>query len=231
MNHYWTKLQEQVLSRAKPIVSAIGDAVDYARQQIAEWGPYLQMEEPSLQRREATSQKTTRSFPLGIGAKMASVTTIDLLALATSLPYAGQISSFSSGIVNLTIQQYADSFSTILGPSPSWQLIAEEEYQAFHEAGVYHQNTNSLFITSNWAGDFTNPINVSILSLDDYSVTSRRYDGLSEMNGGTTYVTPGTHEKPQILLCDQGDLVAASGLTTVDPVTNTTSVRTNSKSA
>ena len=155
---------------------------------------------------------------------MASVTTIDLLALATSLPYAAEISTFSTGIENVTFQSYENSFASILGPNASWRMIANESYEAFHEAGVYHLATNSLYIASNWANDFANPINISILNLDDYSVRSQRYAGLASPNGGTAYVTPGTDEKPQLLFCDEGDFEVASALTIVDPVAQTTKV-------
>lgn len=155
---------------------------------------------------------------------MASITTINLLTLATSLPYAADISSFSSGVENVTFHSYDNSFSSILGSNASYSLIANESWQAFHEAGVYDQTTKSLYIASNWAGSFDNPINVSVLSLDDYSVSSVRYEGLASPNGGTTYVTPGTNGTPQLLFCDEGNLDAASGMTLVDPVTKTTTV-------
>jgi len=159
---------------------------------------------------------------------MASITTINLLTLATSLPYAANISSYGSGMENITFHLYDNSFSSILGLNASWRLIANESWQAFHEAGVYDQATKSLYIASNWAGSFDNPINVSVLSLDDYSVSSMRYEGLASPNGGTTYLMPGTNGTPQLLFCDEGNLDVASALTLLDPVAKTITPMVNS---
>lgn len=157
-------------------------------------------------------------------SKMASVTTIDLLALATSLPYAADTTAFNSSIQNVTFQSYHPSFSSLLGSNASWTMVANESYQAFHEAGVYDQLSKSLYISSNWAGSFDNPINISILNLEDFTVTSTRYPGLASANGGCTYVPPGTDGPPQLLFCDEGDFNVASGLTVVNPATHTTKV-------
>jgi hypothetical protein len=199
--------------RIKPVTNAVERA--WAR--LAQWGPVQELLQ-QYQSQEPLSSSAPDSMSSSRNNRMANVTTIDLLTLATSLPYGAQISIFSTGIENVTFQSFNDSFSSILGSNASWRMIANETWQAFHEAGVYHQDTKSLYISSNWAGDFANPINISVLSLEDYSVTSQRYEGLASPNGGTTYVTPGTDETPQILLCDEGDLEGASGLSVIDPV-------------
>jgi hypothetical protein len=155
---------------------------------------------------------------------MASITTVDLLALATSLPYAAEITSFNSSTPNVTFQSFHNSFSSLLGSNASWTMVANESYQAFHEAGVYDQASKSLYISSNWAGSFANPINMSILNLQDYSISSVRYSGLASPNGGCTYVPPGSKSAPQLLFCDEGNFDIASGLTIVDPATKTTKV-------
>lgn len=216
-------LRAELQSRVKPLASAIGDAIDSAGHVVAKWGLVDQFLQ-SKGRHPTIPRATTSSVSSTIAAKMASVTTIDLLALATSLPYATQISSFGTGIENVTFQQYDSSFSAILGANASWRMIQNQTYQAFHEAGVYHQETNSLYIASNWASDFSNPINISILNLDDYSLTSQRYPGLASPNGGTTYVTPGTNERPQLLFCDEGDFDVASALTIIDATAKSTKV-------
>jgi len=222
----WASLRLHLEARVKPLARAIGDAVDTAGLAMARWGPVEQLLQskgkvPSTLRKGSTSVSST------VNAKMASVTTIDLLALATSLPYASQITSFTTGLENVTFQQFDNSFSDILGPNASWRMISNQSYQAFHEAGVYQQDTNSLYISSNWANDFANPINVSILNLQDYSLTSQRYDGLFAPNGGTTYVTPGTDGTPQVLFCEEGSFEIPSGLTIVDPVAKTTKLVVN----
>jgi hypothetical protein len=217
----WASLRAELEARVRPVASSVGDAINAAGLRIAEWGPIQQFLQDNG--RDLLSS-TAKSASAKIGSKMASVTTIDLLALATSLPYAGEISTFSTGIENVSFQQYDNAFASILGPNASWRMIANESYEAFHEAGIYHQATNSLYISSNWASDFANPINVSILNLDDYSLTSQRYEGLASPNGGTAYVTPGTNEQPQLLFCDEGDFEVASALTVVDPVAQTSIV-------
>jgi hypothetical protein len=227
----WDKLSAKVQERLAPVTDGVNRAAEKA------WEKWVQPEF-----REIRAVVTQEGFDihanvrealaalgetkkLGQKSKMASVTTIDLLTLATSLPYAGQVSTLNT-IEEITFQQFDNSFSTILGANASWQIIANETWQAFHEAGVYNQETNSLYITSNWASDFSNPINMSILNLEDYSVTSQRYAGLASPNGGTLYVPPGTDGKPQIILCDEGNFDIASSLTVLDPVTKTTKVCT-----
>jgi gluconolactonase len=149
---------------------------------------------------------------------MASVTTVNLLALATSLPYAAVINSFSATTPNVSFVQYDNAFSSILGSNASWKIIANESYQAFHEAGVYDQNTGQLFISSNWGGPLV-PILVTTLNLSDYAVTSSPYDGLNSANGGASYVAQGAGGPPQVLFCDQGLSDTASSLSTLDTVT------------
>ena len=165
---------------------------------------------------------------------MVNITVVDLLRLASSIPYASQIASLTVGAPDdIQFISYNETFVTdILGPNVSQALVANTTWQAFHEAGVYNQATNSLYITSNWAKDPTNPINVTILSLDDYSVTSKRYPNLSSANGAVAYYPPGTPVNSsagqEIVFCDQGDLVNPSQLTVINPATNTTRVILNS---
>ncbi|KAE9968530.1 hypothetical protein BLS_005790 [Venturia inaequalis] len=149
---------------------------------------------------------------------MPSVTTVNLLRLATSLPYAAQINSFTNSTPGLSFVQYEDEFSSILGLNASWKKIANESYKAFHEAGVYDQTTKSLFMTSNYGGP-SSPIVVTVLNMTDYSVTSGPYKGLTAGNGGTSYVAPGADGPPKVLFCDQGDNSSASALSVLDPKT------------
>jgi gluconolactonase len=166
------------------------------------------------------------SFPW-IFDKMANVTTVNLLTLATSLPYAAQFISFSATTPNVSFVQYDNSFSSILGSNASWKIIANESYQAFHEAGVYDQKTGQLFMTSNFGGPSA-PIVVTTLNLTDYSVTSGPYSGLSAGNGGASYVAPGASGPPQVLFCDQGLNNTASSLSVLDTTTKTATPILNS---
>lgn len=149
---------------------------------------------------------------------MATVTTVNLFTLATSLPYAAQINSFTNSTSGLSFVQYEDEFSSILGTNASWEKIAEKSYPAFHEAGVYDQKTGQLFMTSNYGGA-SSPIVVTVLNMTDYTVTSAPYAGLTAGNGGASYVAPGADGPPQVLFCDQGDNNTASSLSVLDSKT------------
>jgi len=164
---------------------------------------------------------------------MVNITTVDLLGLASSLSYSQQILNLSD-TANSSIQfvSYDKSFITdILGPNVSQALISNQSYNAFHEAGVYNQATNSLYMASNWAHDFSNPINVTILNLDDYTVSSARYPNIYAANGGEAFYPVGTPANSsagqQIVFCDEGGLESQSQLTLLDPATNTTRVILN----
>ena len=165
--------------------------------------------------------------------KMASVTSVNLLTLATSFPYVNQLANIvSTATSSIEFLSYNDTFTNaILGPNVSSQLISQQSYEAFHEAGVYNQATNSLYMASNWAGDFSNPVNVTVLNLTDYTVSSHRYANINEANGGAAYYPPGTPGNSsagqQIVFCDEGDLINPSQLTLLDPATNTTRVLLN----
>ena len=84
--------------------------------------------------------------------KMASVTSVNLLTLATSFPYVNQIANIvSTANSSVEFLSFNDTFTnTILGPNVSQQLISQQSYEAFHEAGVYNLATNSLYMASNW---------------------------------------------------------------------------------
>jgi gluconolactonase len=152
---------------------------------------------------------------------MASVTSINLMALATSLPYAAQVDSIANtSTSSVKFLSFHESFTKdILGPHVSSELISNKPYQAFHEAGVYYPATNSVYISSNWIGP-NNPVNVTILNLTDYSITEERYPGLYVPNGASPYTSP--HGKKYVLWCDEGTFQGASGLTLLDPVAKKT---------
>ena len=160
---------------------------------------------------------------------LASVTTVNLLSLATSLPYGSQIASIgSSAPTTLSLLSYNETFTSLLNLTSPPRLLANLSWDAFHEAGVYSQRTHSVYIASNWNANHTSndPVNVTILHLADNSVSSTRYKGLAEANGGCTYVPPDQLANksyvPQVLFCDEGDFNNPSGLILVDPVANTT---------
>ena len=161
---------------------------------------------------------------------MVNITSVDLLNLASSFSYSQQV--INSSIYandNINFLSYNHSFITdILGPNVSSTLIANVTWGAFHEAGVYSQATNSIYITSNWAGNLSNPINVTILNLADNSLSSVRYSNIASGNGATAYYPPGTPANisagQQVLFCDEGNFEVPSQLTLLDPSTNKTRV-------
>jgi gluconolactonase len=94
---------------------------------------------------------------------------------------------------------------------------------------VYSQHTDSFYISSN---RINGNINITIFNLKDDSVSSARYPGLTEANGGCTYVPPdqlhNTAYIPEVLFCDQGNFTKPSELVLVDPVSNATTPLINS---
>lgn len=169
---------------------------------------------------------------------MASVTTVNLLTLATSIPYAQFLSPLDTAATPpfLNFLAYNDTFSTsVLSPNVSARLLySSADYEPFHEAGIYDRATNSMYITSNYNTDtgLSNPINITIVSLSDYSIRSVRYPGIHEPNGGTLYFPPSPEHAnstadPLLLFCDEGDFTHYSALTTLDPSTNQTNVILN----
>ena len=158
---------------------------------------------------------------------MVNITHVDLLGLATSIPYANQLAAVAnSSTDHISFISYNSSFvENILGPNVSQELVAQTPWVAFHEAGVYNQATGKLYATSNWNGSFANPINVTAIDISNNNeITSMRYANLAEANGGAAFYPVGTppnsSEGQQIVFCDEGDFINPSRLTLVDPATN-----------
>jgi gluconolactonase len=141
---------------------------------------------------------------------MSSIIPIDLTAFATDPSYLN--SYVPTNVTNPTVIKllgFNDDFVNVLGPNATARQLYDLDWQAFHEAGIYNKQTNKLYVTSNWAGSLSNPINVTIIDLApsaNYSYTTTRYSALAEPNGGTSYFPP-------------GDFVNPSALVSVDPVT------------
>jgi gluconolactonase len=158
---------------------------------------------------------------------MSSIIPIDLTAFATDPSYLN--SYVPTNVTNPTVIKllgFNDDFVNVLGPNATARQLYDLDWQAFHEGGIYNKETNKLYITSNWAGDLKNPINVTILDLApsaNYSYTTTRYSALAEPNGGTSYFPPGTSANsstpPRVLYADEGDFIQPSALVSVDPVT------------
>ncbi|KAL8951358.1 MAG: hypothetical protein Q9222_002659 [Ikaeria aurantiellina] len=113
---------------------------------------------------------------------------------------------------------YHDSFLNLLGPSPSLSLlISDPRAPYFHEAGVFHAPTNTLFVTSNQIADSspdavtTHNKTIVITKVEFFSPTDFTRDKVRcpernyMANGGTNY-------RDGLILCAQGSLREPSGL-------------------
>ncbi len=174
---------------------------------------------------------TSRSF---LNVIMVNITHVDLLRLASSIPYAQQLQSIANASTEqISFISYDPSFVTdILGPNVSQQLVAHTDWVAFHEAGIYNIATGKLYATSNWNGSFDNPINVTAIDIHNgNTIESIRYEHLAEANGGAAFYPVGTPANSsagqQIVFCDEGDFTNPAGLVLVDPAKNTSRVLLN----
>ncbi|KAF2091019.1 calcium-dependent phosphotriesterase [Saccharata proteae CBS 121410] len=149
---------------------------------------------------------------------------VDLLSLATNANYFLGLAATNASTPSISFLTYNSAFMTdVLGSNASARLLHNfTDQQPFHEAGVYNHATNKMYITSNY-DSLSNPINITILDMSDYSISQTRYANLAEPNGGTSYHPPGSDAStypPQVLYCDEGDFDQYSQLISVDPTTN-----------
>lgn len=165
---------------------------------------------------------------------MVNITHVDLLSLATSYQYNYQLQTIANASVDtVNFISYNDTFAnSILGPDVSQELITEQPYEAFHEAGVYNIKTGKLYATSNWNGSLENPINVTAIDISNNDeIESLRYPDVNEANGAAAWYPVGTpansSEGQEIVFCDEGDFVNPSQLTSVDPATGRSRVLLN----
>ena len=107
---------------------------------------------------------------------------------------------------------YHDSFLDLLGPSPTLSLLIDDPRAPyFHEAGVFHPQTNTLFITSNQISDSspdavaTQNKTIVITKVEFFSPTDFTRDKVRcpernyMANGGTNY-------RDGLVICAQGSL-------------------------
>jgi gluconolactonase len=155
---------------------------------------------------------------------MVHFTAVDLLAFATNINYFSTLSATNGTQPAISLLTYNKSFETVLGPGATARKIADFPWQAFHEAGIYFKPQNALYVTSNYNVNTTKDnINITIVSLDDYSITSTQFPHLWEANGGTSWYPPGANQTstpPEQVYCDEGDFEHPSSLVAVDPATN-----------
>ncbi|KAL4932831.1 SMP-30/gluconolactonase/LRE family protein [Aspergillus undulatus] len=108
-------------------------------------------------------------------------------------------------------------FNTILGESPTLELLAENEAYPFaHEAGVFIPSRNELYITSNRIQDPSGIQRVQItkVHLNDASASGSG-SGLvtcEELSVPIPMANGGVNYKDGVLICAQGSLDMPSGL-------------------
>ena len=113
-----------------------------------------------------------------------SFVNVDLLALARDANYFSTLSATNVTAPAISLLSYHPDFQTVLGENATARKIAELPWEAFHEAGIYNKKDNSLYVTSNYQSLDDN-INITVVSLDDYSITSTQFPDVWEANGGT----------------------------------------------
>ncbi|KAK5211552.1 hypothetical protein LTR20_006090 [Exophiala xenobiotica] len=112
-------------------------------------------------------------------------------------------------------QTYDEAFGSVLGQSPTFEMLLEKDYPFAHEAGVFIADKNELFITSNqFSGkDGERRVQVSKISLK-LDGTARCEEihcpNIVMANGGVNY------GDGRILVCAQGSATAPSGLYVMD---------------
>ncbi|KAF1987137.1 calcium-dependent phosphotriesterase [Aulographum hederae CBS 113979] len=105
-----------------------------------------------------------------------------------------------------------DGFEEIIGAEPKLEVLLEvKEYPFAHEAGVFIQERNELFITSNRIQEEVgNPkVQITKITLPSENQEIKREeihcDAIQMGNGGVNY-------QDGILFCDQGSRATPSGL-------------------
>lgn len=164
-----------------------------------------------------------------------SVTTVNLLALASNPLYFDTLAATNITQPAISLLSYDPSFTqSVIYPNATARLLSQPGWQAYHEGGVYDSATHALYVSSNYQSLADN-INMTIVHLNQNwtvaNVTSSQFPNLWEANGGTSYYPPGSDTSkppPQQVWCDEGDFQHYSGLVAIDPAKNTSTVLLNS---
>ncbi|KAL4138140.1 hypothetical protein PRIC2_001647 [Phytophthora ramorum] len=150
-----------------------------------------------------------------------SLINVDLHTLATEgVAYLTSITE--ANFSGISLLSYDASFADIIGTNATTRQLADLDWEAFHEGGIYNKEDNSLYISSNYQSLEDN-INITVVSLDDFSISSTQFPDLALANGGSSYYPPGADQSatpPMQIWCDQGDLEAYSKLLAVNVNTN-----------
>ncbi|KAF5501261.1 Gluconolactonase [Colletotrichum siamense] len=164
-----------------------------------------------------------QQIALWFQAATMSLVNVDLNALAVGgAGYLASINAANLSTPAISLLAYEPAFADVVGANATARKIADLPWQAFHEGGIYNKKDNSLYISSNYQSLADN-INITVLSLDDLSITSTQLTNLAEANGGTSYYPPGADTSatpPMQVWCDEGDFESYSQLLAVDVNTN-----------
>ncbi|KAF2758651.1 lactonohydrolase [Pseudovirgaria hyperparasitica] len=157
---------------------------------------------------------------------------VDLRAVATNPYYFPSLLATNVSEPAISFLSFDRVFQQkIFGPQVRAHKIADLPWEAFHEAGIYNKEKHSMYITSNFNQRTPEDnINITIVSLDDYSITSTQFPNLWEANGGSSWYPPGSDtNKPATyqVYCDEGDLEHYSSLVSVNPITNESTIILN----
>ncbi|KAK6581263.1 hypothetical protein PZA11_005954 [Diplocarpon coronariae] len=169
---------------------------------------------------------STRHLTLSHCTLAMSFVNIDLLALAKDATYFSTLAATNISTPAISFLSYDPSFQAVVGGNATARKVLDLPWQAFHEAGIYNKKDHSLYITSNYQGPGDN-INITVVSMEDFSVRSTQFPHLQESNGGTSYYPPGadtTQPPPMQVYADQGGFEHYTQLVAVDPNTNTSEV-------
>src|ERR1700744_2839394 len=111
----------------------------------------------------------------------------------------------------MAFRTYHPSFKAILGQSPKIECLKEKDYAFAHEAGVFIDETNGLFITSNRLVDASGnqEVRISRVKIGETSAATIcdeiKCAEVVMANGGVNYGR-------DILFCAQGNTVTPSGI-------------------
>ena len=115
---------------------------------------------------------------------------VDLLALATNANYFSTLAATSGTSPAISLLVYNSTFQTdVLGVNATATKLADFPWQAFHEGGIYYQPDNSVYVSSNFVS-LDDPIDITTISLDDFTIGSSRFPSVYEANGGSSYFPP-----------------------------------------
>ncbi|KAG3134773.1 hypothetical protein PI126_g18557 [Phytophthora idaei] len=119
-----------------------------------------------------------------------SLISVDLHALATGgADYLASLYAFNESNPGIALLSYDSSFADVLSTNATARKIADLDWQAFHEGGVYNKEDNSLYVSSNYVSLADN-INMTVLSLDDYTGDLQAYAKLLAVNVNTNESEP-----------------------------------------